>query len=123
MAATASFVRVVATVDGGSAFADGELELDERLIVEGMPALVGALPSATGVVYLQGGPFVTGAHPAPRKQWVIMLRGAVEVEVSDGSTRTFGAGDLLLVEDVTGSGHSTRTVGEPPFEGLFIPTG
>lgn len=43
--------------------------------------------------------------------------------MSDGSTRTFGAGDLLLVEDVTGTGHATRTVGEPPFEGLFVPTG
>jgi len=50
-----------------------------------------------------------------------MLRGAIEVEVTDGTRRTFGPGDLLRAEDTDGTGHITRLVGDPPFEALFLP--
>jgi hypothetical protein len=33
------------------------------------------------------------------------------VEVSDGEIRRFGPGDVTLVEDVTGKGHITRSLG------------
>jgi hypothetical protein len=52
---------------------------------------------------------------------VVVLRGAVEVEVTDGSRRTFGPGDLLRAEDTGGSGHVTRPVGDLPVEALFPP--
>jgi hypothetical protein len=44
-----------------------------------------------------------------------MLRGEVEVTASDGETRRFSPGGLLLVEDTTGKGHSTRVVGGEGF--------
>jgi hypothetical protein len=50
-----------------------------------------------------------------------MLRGVIEVQVSDGSSRRFGPGDLVLATDTSGHGHVTLTVGEPPFEALIIP--
>jgi hypothetical protein len=50
-----------------------------------------------------------------------MVRGAIEVQVSDGARRRFGPGDLVFVSDTTGSGHVTAAVGEPPFEALFVP--
>ena len=56
--------------------------------------------------------FVTDWHPAPTKQFVIVLSGAMEVESGDAEKRQFQAGDVLLVEDTTGQGHKTRTVGE-----------
>jgi hypothetical protein len=37
----------------------------------------------------------------------VMLRGAVEVEVSEGTRRRFGPGDLVLAADTTGRGHLT----------------
>ena len=49
-----------------------------------------------------------------------MLRGAIEVEVSDGTRRRFEPGDLVLVTDTTGRGHVTFAVGDPPLEGLFV---
>ena len=52
---------------------------------------------------------------------VVVLRAAVEVEVTDGLRRTFGPGDLLRAEDSDGIGHVTRPVGDPPLEGLFLP--
>src|SRR5437870_989233 len=43
-------------------------------------------------------------HPAPRRQFVVLLTGAVEVTVSDGETRPFGPGSVFLVEDIAGAG-------------------
>ncbi|MGD8538512.1 MAG: cupin domain-containing protein [Candidatus Aminicenantes bacterium] len=50
-------------------------------------------------------------HPAPRRQFVFMLTGTMEVEVSDGEKRKFVPGDVLLVEDTSGAGHISRAVG------------
>jgi hypothetical protein len=82
---------------------------------------VGGLSSSSGVVLLRSAAFDSDPHPAPRKQWVVMLRGAIEVEVSDGTRRRFGPGELVLVTDTTGSGHITVTVGDPPVEALWVP--
>ena len=51
-----------------------------------------------------------------------MLRGVIEVEVSDGASRQFGPGDLVLATDTSRRGHTTLTVGDPPFEALIVPS-
>jgi quercetin dioxygenase-like cupin family protein len=51
-------------------------------------------------------------HPAPRRQWVIILSGELEIGLGDGTFRRFGPGDARLVEDTTGRGHTTRTLGD-----------
>ena len=61
-------------------------------------------------------------HPAAEPQWVVVLRGAIEVRVSDGTSRQFGPGDLLLATDTTGRGHITLTVGDTLVEALGIPS-
>lgn len=53
-------------------------------------------------------------HPAPRQQWVFVLAGAVEGQVSDGETRRFGQGDAFLLQDTAGKGHIIRVVGDEP---------
>ncbi|HEU4339952.1 MAG TPA: hypothetical protein VFU31_00125 [Candidatus Binatia bacterium] len=50
-------------------------------------------------------PHILDWHPAPRRQWVITLSGSVEIGVGDGSSMSFGPGDVFLAEDVTGQGH------------------
>jgi hypothetical protein len=50
-------------------------------------------------------------HPAPRRQFVIILSGQLEIGLGDGSKHVFGPGDARLVEDTTGKGHTTRVVG------------
>ena len=50
-------------------------------------------------------------HPAPRRQWIFILSGTLEVEVQDGEVRQFPSGSILFVEDTTGKGHKTRVVG------------
>lgn len=116
------FTKIIRSGDGGSAFGEGEITLESRPVAAGMPAMaVGELPSGTGVQFLRSAAFDSAAHPAPREQWVVMLRGTIEVTVSDGSRRRFSPGDLLLAADTTGTGHVTRGVGDQPFEALFIP--
>ena len=50
-------------------------------------------------------------HPAPRRQFVIILSGQLEIGLGDGSKHVFGPGDARLVEDTTGRGHTTRVHG------------
>ena len=53
-------------------------------------------------------------HPAPRRQFVIILSGQLEIGFGDGSKKIFGPGDARLVEDITGKGHTTVTIGDEP---------
>lgn len=53
-------------------------------------------------------------HPAPQRQFVIILSGQLEIGFEDGSTRVFGPGDARLVEDITGQGHTTIALGNEP---------
>ena len=51
-------------------------------------------------------------HNAPHRRYVVVLKGRFEVEVENGGkTKSFGPGDMLLAEDLTGKGHLTRAVG------------
>ena len=59
-------------------------------------------------------------HCAPQRQYIVLLDGEIELETSDGEKRRFCGGDILLVEDVSGRGHRTRTVNNQPRRSLFV---
>jgi quercetin dioxygenase-like cupin family protein len=94
--------------DGRSHFEDIELHFDlsqesQRTDIQG----------AQGVQFVYQPPgFVIDMHPAPRRQYVITLQGQAEITMGDGTTRRFGAGDVVLAEDLTGEGHITRVIGD-----------
>ena len=57
--------------------------------------------------------FEIGWHPEGVNNFVVMLSGALELEVGgDGAIAVFGPGDVCLAEDRTGEGHIDRTHGE-----------
>ena len=60
-------------------------------------------------------------HTAPRRQYVITLEGQVEVGLGDGTKRVFGAGDVLLADDLTGRGHTTAVYGDQVRVSVAIP--
>jgi quercetin dioxygenase-like cupin family protein len=60
-------------------------------------------------------------HVTPRRQYIVMLAGLVEIQVSDGESRVFGPGDIVLVEDVTGKGHKSRSPDGKPRRSIFLP--
>ena len=47
-------------------------------------------------------------HPAPRRRWMTMISGQIDIQLADGTIYSFGPEDLRLWEDVTGEGHRTR---------------
>ncbi len=54
-----------------------------------------------------------GLHPAPRKQFLIIFHGTVQIESSDGEQREFSPGSVLLVTDTAGTrGHKTSVIGK-----------
>ena len=59
-------------------------------------------------------------HNAPRRQYIVNLQGSVKITASDGEARVIGPGEVFLVEDVTGKGHRSHTLGESRLS-LFIP--
>jgi len=77
----------------------------------------------TGPVRLNQGPAKSFSdfHNAPRRQYVVMMAGQLEIEIGDGSKRVLDPGDILVAEDLTGKGHITRGVGEQPRVSLAVP--
>ncbi len=118
----APFVRIVATPDGGSRFVDDATPLADGDFAPPAPRL-GLSPvadaAATRFIGAPAG-WDSPPHPAPARQWVVMVRGAVEATTSDGEARTFGPGDAVLLEDTVGAGHSTRVVGDEPWVALVV---
>ncbi|MEC3913274.1 hypothetical protein [Nocardia sp. CDC160] len=118
---TLHYTRIEMSADGGSRFVDDRMELGVRPVAVGVdPMAVGELGSGA-VAFVRSGGFDAVPHPAPARQWVVMVRGTIEVTTTDGETRRFAPGELLLAADVEGLGHTSVGVGEPPFEALFIP--
>ena len=60
-------------------------------------------------------------HPAPRRQFVIILSGQLEIGMGDGTKHVFGPGDARLVEDTTGQGHTTAVCGNQPCVTATVP--
>ena len=92
---------------------DGESHLEE-LDLDSHPDLT-TLHAIKGIVFRStpSGTF-SDWHNAPRRQYVITLSGEVEIGLGDGTTHRFGPGHVNLVEDTTGKGHTTRSVGNSP---------
>ncbi|MEC8135516.1 MAG: hypothetical protein VX107_05115, partial [Pseudomonadota bacterium] len=60
-------------------------------------------------------------HPAPRRQYIVNLDAGVKITASDGEAREIKAGEIILVEDLTGKGHLSKSLGGQMRHSLFIP--
>jgi quercetin dioxygenase-like cupin family protein len=119
------YVRVEHDGEGGSRFVDVPIEHQESFVVAGVPPLLLSDPvPVQAVVFVEVPPEVrdTEPHPPPRRQFVVVLSGVLEIETSGGEIRHFRPGEILLAEDLDGVGHISR-VAEPPLRALFIPAG
>lgn len=79
--------------------------------------------AAKGVIFREtnGAQYFVDWHNAPRRQFVVNLSGEVEITVSDGQTRRFGPGTILLAEDIRGKGHISRGIGDATRLVMFVP--
>ena len=120
---TLSFSRLYTGPDGLSHWADETLHLASRG-TEGIEAMM-----ATAQIGDVKGSFVamlkSGAtedwHVAPRRQFMVCLRGLVEVTAGDGQVRRLKPGELALLEDLSGKGHITHSAGKDDHVALALP--
>ena len=109
--------RISTGADGETHFSDLEIPLKDA----GSIGRLSPMLPATGVVFRETpADYDSDWHPAPRRQYIVLLDGHIEITVGDGETRRFQGGDVLLVEDTEGRGHRTRTVDGRVRRSLFI---
>ena len=113
-----AFVRIYTGTDNNSHFENLDLSFQP-----GEPSTSGFVNENADTVVFRRQPagLVQDWHTAPRRQYVITLVGMAELEVAGGEKRKFGPSDVLLAEDLTGSGHVTKIIGEQPRISVVIP--
>ena len=104
--------------DGETHFRDIEVEW----ATDGPGGRMSKRLTATGVIFREtAGNYDLDWHPAPRRQYLVNLDAGVEITASDGEARVIGAGEVILVEDVTGKGHLSKAVSGQIRRSIFIP--
>lgn len=96
-------VRVYAGSDGQSHIEHLEFQFAEH---DGSRT-AGRAVSEISFARREAGAF-TDFHPAPRRQYVIYLTAGVEIGLGDGTSVLMDPGDVLIAEDTTGHGHTSR---------------
>jgi hypothetical protein len=95
-----------------------EIELTEV----GPDGVTSKLFPAKGLIFrTTPGDWFFNWHRATRRQYVVNLDAPHQVTASDGETRVIGAGEIYLVEDLSGKGHLSRGLGKFR-RSLLIPT-
>jgi quercetin dioxygenase-like cupin family protein len=106
---------------------DGQTHAEE-IALKLMPRQGAELQDQSEVFKAASGRFVRAApgffedwHHPERRQYLITLSGHGEIEVAGGQKVQLLPGRILLVEDVTGKGHRTRTIGSESRVSVNIP--
>ena len=84
---------------------DGESHIEEMKL-EDHPELAAMLNVSEVRIQEFDGSRHMDYHPLPERRLIIHLSGEVEIGASDGSKMVLRAGDIRLMEDVTGKGHT-----------------
>jgi quercetin dioxygenase-like cupin family protein len=109
-----NYTRLYTDAQGESHFAD--VEIDLALTEYAPPAPPLELSSSTpakqfGFMNAPAG-WSSDWHPSSMRNIFFVLKGEWEVTASDGETRRFSAGSVLLADDTTGKGHSSRVLAD-----------
>ena len=85
--------------------ADGESHIEDMTLAE-HPELEALINVSEVRVQEFDGSRHRDFHPLPERRLIIHLSGEVEIGATDGEKRVLRAGDIRLMEDVSGRGHS-----------------
>ena len=107
-------VRLHSDANGESHFEDAEIELDLTDYAPPAPPLYlsSATPANAFAFMKAPAGWSSDWHPSSARNLFFVLSGEWQVTASDGESRRFGVGSVLLVEDTTGKGHSSSVVSE-----------
>jgi len=116
------YTRLNSDSDGESHFSDQEINFELTDFAPPAPPIsVSNMIKAEGVLFTSNPSGWYGDwHPTPRRQFFFLLSGELEVEVSDGEIRRFRNGDVLLLEDTFGKGHTSRLVSNERAYAVFV---
>lgn len=110
--------RVYTDQNGDSRFEDQQIPLKDGGEIGNLSELI----PAKGLIFREVLPtYDFDFHNAPRRQYIILLDGEIEIETSLGEKRQFKSGEILLVEDTEGKGHKTRNLQPIRRKSIFIP--
>ena len=107
------FMRIFADAQGESHFEAVEMDFAASEFVPGKP-VIGLSPAhtATAVAFARvPADWEGGWHPTPRRQFCVVISGSADIRTSDGEVHRFTPGSAFLLEDTTGAGHNTLTLG------------
>jgi hypothetical protein len=111
----ANYARLFTDEQGVSRFEDLAVQLQPGFSPPGMRTTVLSAPFLTSEGSFWVGVPTTwlddSPHPSPRRMIFVTVRGEYQITASDGSARRFPAGAVLVAEDTTGAGHSTKLIG------------
>ena len=118
-----SYTRITIDEEGNSHFSIGEIPMTLTSYAQPEPKVgLSKRYEASSVTFLSAPPgYFADWHTAVRLQYLFHLSGSTEIVVSDGESRIFRAGDILLVEDITGKGHTARVLGEEEVVIVAVP--
>lgn len=108
------YLRIFSDEDGCSHFEIKTIDLEAKKYAPPAPSLnISTLEPADNCVFLE---LPTGWygdwHPTPVRQWLIFMTGQCEFEAGDGKKVTRKAGDVVMLDDLTGNGHQTKVLGD-----------
>jgi hypothetical protein len=105
-----TYARLYATEDGESHFEQVEVELSLIDYVPQAPPLsLSEMSGANEFGFMQApSGWASDWHPSSARSLFVVLSGEWEVTASDGESRRFRVGSVLLVDDTSGKGHSSR---------------
>lgn len=105
------FTRLYCDSGSTSMFEDVEVPFSPAEFAPPAPPVdvAAAVPASAHLFIRANAGWFDPSHPAPARQFMVVLSGLIEVEAG-GAARQLSAGDVLLVEDTEGPGHSTRVL-------------
>jgi len=111
-------LRIYSDANGDTHLEDVELDMEDL----GQTGRSSQTWAVEGVSFREIPPGASAEfHTAPLRQLAINLSGETELQVSDGTKRQIGPGQVFLVEDVTGKGHANRWLDDKAHEIAFLP--
>jgi hypothetical protein len=106
------YTRLFTDESGASRFEDLTIELQQAFSAPGLETSIFSAPFLAGEGNLWVGAPSTWnherLHQAPRRMIQVTTQGEYQITTSDGVSRRFPVGAVLLVEDTWGVGHSSK---------------
>jgi hypothetical protein len=104
------FTRLYSDTFGESHFDDVETHFESVDYTAGAPPLnLSDITNASNVRFMEApAGWTSDWHTSSARTLFICLSGEWEVTVSDGESRRFAIGSVILVENTSGIGHSSR---------------